>query len=135
MGYFKDLREHIAALDKAGLLIKIDEQINKDTELMPMVRWQFRGLPEEERRDASQQLQAESRETYNTLRDLRDQDRALQFSGLLRSLGISDDKLIQSGVDNLNTILDNTRYTAPGGGPGNWGGRDGQQQQQPPPQR
>ena len=30
MGYFKDLREHIAALDKAGLLIRIDEQINKD---------------------------------------------------------------------------------------------------------
>ncbi|MGZ9262342.1 MAG: UbiD family decarboxylase [Candidatus Binatia bacterium] len=50
MGYFKDLREHIAALDKAGLLVKIDERINKDTELMPLVRWQFRGLPEEERR-------------------------------------------------------------------------------------
>ncbi|MBM4262065.1 MAG: UbiD family decarboxylase [Deltaproteobacteria bacterium] len=50
MGYFKDLREHIAALDKAGLLVKIDEQINKDTELMPLVRWQFRGLSEEERR-------------------------------------------------------------------------------------
>ena len=31
MGYFKDLREHIAALDQAGLLVKIDEQINKDT--------------------------------------------------------------------------------------------------------
>ena len=26
MGYFKDLREHIAALDQAGLLVKIDEQ-------------------------------------------------------------------------------------------------------------
>ena len=50
MGYFKDLREHLAALDKAGLLVKIDEQINKDTELMPLVRWQFRGLSEEERR-------------------------------------------------------------------------------------
>ncbi len=50
MGYFKDLREHIAALDQAGLLVKIDEQINKDTELMPLVRWQFRGLSEEERR-------------------------------------------------------------------------------------
>ena len=50
MGYFKDFREHIAALDQAGLLVKIDEQINKDTELMPLVRWQFRGLSEEERR-------------------------------------------------------------------------------------
>jgi UbiD family decarboxylase len=50
MGYFKDLREHLAALDEAGLLVKIDELINKDTELMPLVRWQFRGLSEEERR-------------------------------------------------------------------------------------
>src|ERR1044072_46264 len=50
MGYFKDVREHIAALDQAGLLVKIEEQINKDTELMPLVRWQFRGLVEEERR-------------------------------------------------------------------------------------
>ena len=32
------------------MLVKIDEQINKDTELMPLVRWQFRGLSEEERR-------------------------------------------------------------------------------------
>ena len=30
MGYFKDLREHVAALEEAGLLVKIDEQINKD---------------------------------------------------------------------------------------------------------
>src|SRR5438094_9098172 len=50
MGYFKDLREHLAALDEAGLLVKIDELINKDTELMPLVRWQFRGLSEDERR-------------------------------------------------------------------------------------
>src|SRR5437868_14438194 len=50
MGYFKDLREHLAALDEAGLLVKIDELINKDTELMPLVRWQFRGLSVVERR-------------------------------------------------------------------------------------
>ena len=37
MGYFKDLREHLAALEEAGLLVKIDELINKDTELMPLV--------------------------------------------------------------------------------------------------
>ncbi|TMA05762.1 MAG: UbiD family decarboxylase [Deltaproteobacteria bacterium] len=50
MTYFRDLREHLEALDKAGLLVKIDEAVNKDTELMPLVRWQFRGLSEEERR-------------------------------------------------------------------------------------
>jgi hypothetical protein len=26
----RDLREHVIALDKEGLLVKIDEQINKD---------------------------------------------------------------------------------------------------------
>jgi UbiD family decarboxylase len=47
---FKDIREHLAALDEAGKLIKIDRLINKDTELMPLVRWQFRGLPESDRK-------------------------------------------------------------------------------------
>ncbi len=50
MAYYQDLREQLKALDEAGLLVRIDERINKDTELMPLVRWQFRGLPEEERR-------------------------------------------------------------------------------------
>ena len=40
---YKDLHEHIDALDKAGLLIRVDREINKDTELHPLVRWQFRG--------------------------------------------------------------------------------------------
>jgi UbiD family decarboxylase len=47
---FKDIREHLAALDQAGKLVKIDRAINKDTELMPLVRWQFRGLPESQRK-------------------------------------------------------------------------------------
>ncbi len=47
---FKDIREHLAALERAGKLIKITRAINKDTELMPLVRWQFRGLPESERK-------------------------------------------------------------------------------------
>src|SRR5262245_46474137 len=40
---YADPREHIAALDAAGLLYRIDEPVNKDTELHPLVRWQFRG--------------------------------------------------------------------------------------------
>jgi UbiD family decarboxylase len=40
--YF-DLHEHLDALDWAGLLIKADRPINKDTEMHPLVRWQFRG--------------------------------------------------------------------------------------------
>jgi 4-hydroxy-3-polyprenylbenzoate decarboxylase len=39
------------ALEKAGLLIRIDRKINKDTEMHPLVRWQFRGgIPEKDRK-------------------------------------------------------------------------------------
>jgi UbiD family decarboxylase len=48
---YADLHEHIARLDAAGLLYRIDESINKDTEMHPLVRWQFRGgIPEAERK-------------------------------------------------------------------------------------
>ncbi len=40
---YPDLHDHIAALEKAGQLIRVDRQINKDTEMHPLVRWQFRG--------------------------------------------------------------------------------------------
>ena len=40
---YPDLHEHLRALDKAGLLITVDRPINKDTEMHPLVRWQFRG--------------------------------------------------------------------------------------------
>jgi len=50
MAYYKDLREHIKALEANNKLVRIKREINKDTELMPLVRWQFRGLPEEERK-------------------------------------------------------------------------------------
>src|SRR3972149_11125635 len=49
MSYYKDLREHVRALESRGKLVRIREAINKDTELMPLVRWQFRGLEEEQR--------------------------------------------------------------------------------------
>ncbi|OGO25383.1 MAG: hypothetical protein A2144_09510 [Chloroflexi bacterium RBG_16_50_9] len=50
MAYYKDMREHIEALEAHNKLVRIKREINKDTELMPLVRWQFRGLPEEERK-------------------------------------------------------------------------------------
>src|ERR1700731_815422 len=40
---YPDLHDHIAALEKAGQLIRVDRAINKDTEMHPLVRWQFRG--------------------------------------------------------------------------------------------
>lgn len=46
-----DLQQHLADLEAAGLLVRIDRPINKDTELNPLVRWQFiGGVPEAERR-------------------------------------------------------------------------------------
>lgn len=50
MAYYKDLREHVRALEEKGRLVRIKRPINKDTELQPLVRWQFRGLPEEQRK-------------------------------------------------------------------------------------
>ncbi len=46
-----DFQEHLADLEAAGLLVRIDRPVNKDTELHPLVRWQFiGGIPEDERR-------------------------------------------------------------------------------------
>src|SRR6266481_7696915 len=40
---YADLHEHLDRLDNAGLLYRIDAPVNKDTEMHPLVRWQFRG--------------------------------------------------------------------------------------------
>jgi 4-hydroxy-3-polyprenylbenzoate decarboxylase len=46
-----DFQQHIADLEAASLLVRIDKPINKDTELIPLVRWQFiGGVPEDQRR-------------------------------------------------------------------------------------
>ena len=46
-----DFQEHLADLEANGLLVRIDRSINKDTELHPLVRWQFvGGVPEHQRR-------------------------------------------------------------------------------------
>jgi len=48
---YADLREHIERLEKAGLLYRVDAPVNKDTEMHPLVRWQFRGgIPEQQRK-------------------------------------------------------------------------------------
>src|SRR5262245_36586585 len=46
-----DFQQHLATLEAQGLVVRVDRPINKDTELHPLVRWQFAGgLPEEARR-------------------------------------------------------------------------------------
>src|SRR3954452_23413999 len=46
-----NLQQHLVDLEAAGLLVRIDRPINKDTEIIPLVRWQFiGGVPEHRRR-------------------------------------------------------------------------------------
>lgn len=40
---YADLHDHLEELDRRGLLVRVEREINKDTELHPLVRWQFRG--------------------------------------------------------------------------------------------
>ena len=47
---YADLHEHLDALRKEGLLLTIDEPVDKDSELHPLVRWQYvGGIDEDER--------------------------------------------------------------------------------------
>ena len=48
---YPDLHDHLEALKRKGLLVTVDEKIDKDAELHPLVRWQFvGGMPEAERK-------------------------------------------------------------------------------------
>ena len=47
---YQDLREYLGLLDQQGLLTRVAAPVDKDTELHPLVRWQFLGLPDHERR-------------------------------------------------------------------------------------
>ena len=48
---YPDLHEHLETLKERRLLLTIEEPIDKDAELHPLVRWQFvGGLDEPERK-------------------------------------------------------------------------------------
>ncbi len=48
----RDFQAHLAALEARGLLVRVDRAIDKDSELHPLVRWQFQGGLAEDRRRA-----------------------------------------------------------------------------------
>jgi 4-hydroxy-3-polyprenylbenzoate decarboxylase len=48
--YWPTLGKYVEGLDKAGKLVRVTTPVNKDTELHPLVRLQFRGLPESQRK-------------------------------------------------------------------------------------
>lgn len=47
---YRSLRDYVTALTERGLLHVVEEPTNKDTELVPLVRLQFRGLTESQRK-------------------------------------------------------------------------------------
>jgi len=48
--YYKDLREWLQELEYRKMLHRITQSVIKETEISPLVRLQFRGLPEEQRK-------------------------------------------------------------------------------------
>ncbi len=48
--YYRDLNDYLSALEKAGKLYRIDRPVEKETELTPLVRLQYRGLKDEQRK-------------------------------------------------------------------------------------
>ena len=50
VAYWPTLGDYVKGLEQAGKLIRVTTPINKDTELHPLVRLQFRGLPETARK-------------------------------------------------------------------------------------
>jgi UbiD family decarboxylase len=49
---YPDLHEHLDRLEREGLLVRITEPVDKDQEMHPLVRWQFRGGIKEKDRKA-----------------------------------------------------------------------------------
>ena len=45
MSYYRDVREYLKTLEENGKLVRVMRAINKDTEMHPLVRLQYRGLP------------------------------------------------------------------------------------------
>ena len=49
MSYYTDFREYLDKLEATGRLRRITRTVDKDRELHPLVKWQYRGLAEEDR--------------------------------------------------------------------------------------
>ena len=48
--YYADFRDYIDCLEKRGKLHRWRRPVNKDTEMMPLMRLQYRGIADEERK-------------------------------------------------------------------------------------
>jgi hypothetical protein len=64
-----DFQQHLRLLEERGLLTRIDRAIDKDSELHPLVRWQFQGgLTEDQRRAFYSQTSSTAPEDVMTFR-------------------------------------------------------------------
>ena len=48
--YYSDFRAYLGELEKRGKLYRWPRPVNKDTELMPLMRLQYRGIEDGKRR-------------------------------------------------------------------------------------
>jgi hypothetical protein len=135
--WFKD---RVSALDEraqsaptqeeADLATKIADNLTKLSDLRQ--QWQsVRDLPDDQREAAMAQLQADTRETYQNLRTLGQQDRQVQLQNLAQSVGMNSSSDVQKFVTTVGDIYQSTDYSGRGMGMGGGGG--GHNRNNPPP--
>ena len=69
---YPDLHDHLRQLEREGLLIRVKEPVDKDQEMHPLVRWQFRGGIKEKDRKAFLVRAAGGRERQAVRHSCRD---------------------------------------------------------------
>ena len=62
---YRDLHEHLEELKKRGLLLTIARPVDKDSELHPLVRWQFVGGMDEAERSEERRVGKECRSRWS----------------------------------------------------------------------
>lgn len=119
-----DQRAQTAATpDEAELATKIADTLDQINQLRQSWR-DLQNLPEDQRQVQGQQLAQQTREAYQALGVLREQDRATQLQNLATQLGLQGQNA-QSLVEGVPQIYKNTQYTPQGGRGGGPGGSFG----------
>ena len=118
-----------ASQDEAEIASQIADTLAKLNDLR--TQWAaIRELPQDQRDEAAQQLQSDTRNAYKSLNDLRTNYQDIQFGKVLADAGVSP-KAIQETVAEINKVLKISGELSPPHGGGNWGGA----QTSPPPPR
>lgn len=124
-------QERVSALDlraqnaptqqEAELATKIADNLAKLHDLGQ--QWSsIRDMPDAQREAAIDALRTATRETYQNLRTLGQQDRQLQLQNLAQSVGYTSTTDIQKFTSAISSIYQTTDYTPRGGGMGGGSG-------------